>query len=317
MASKLVQDFIKHAEEQGFYILGAQVRKDGEVTDEWTRFPAKPRFETYSVAKTYVGAAAGIALAEGLFDLDEPLAASFPEETYDVTNEYALSITPRHLLTMTSGLSETMMWRDGWERKNHPNWPRYFFTDGKFDNEPGSVFLYNNANPYMLGCLIEKRAGQNIREYLRYRLFEPLGIGNVEWGDCPLGHTIAANALSINIDEMGLFGQLLVNGGEYGGKQLVPWNWVADMLTAHTQETGEFIPSDPPQPAGYGYQTWIDPVNNAGYMWGIFGQYCVMLPDKNAVVSVISLDINDGGSNGQYETSPVRKLIWDDLVTQV
>ena len=52
-------------------------------------------------------------------------------------------------------------------------------------------------------------------------------------------------------------------------------------------------------------------------MWGIFGQYCVVLPEKNAVVTVIGLDKHDGGSNGHYETSPIRQLIWDDLVTQV
>lgn len=312
----LVKKFMEDAEKKGFFILAAQVRRDGEIADEWTRFEAKPRFELYSVGKTFIGAAAGLALEEGLIALDERVMDSFPEASYDITNENAINITVRDLLEMRSGLSETMFWRDGYERKHVHDWVRFFYTDGKFDYEPGSAFLYNNANPYILGCLIEKKCGQNMREYLRYRLFEPIGIHNVEWTSCPMGHTIAANALQLNIDEVGRFGQLLVNGGECNGKQILTEEYVKEMMTSYST-TGEFIPSDPPVPAGYGYLTWIDPVNHASYMWGIFGQYCVMLPEKNAVVSVISLEKSDGGSNGVYTTSPLRKLIWEALVTQI
>lgn len=312
-----VKKFMEDVEKNGFYVLGAQIRKDGEVVEEWTRFAAKPRFETYSVGKTFIAAAAGLALEEGLITLDEKLADSFPEAAYDVTNQNALAITVKDLLTMRTGLSETMMWRDGYERKHVNDWVRFFYTNGKFDHQPGTQFKYNNANCYMLGCLIEKKCGQNMREYLRYRLFEPIGIGNVEWGDCPKGHTIAANGLSLTIDEMGYYGQLLVNGGVLNGKRILKEEFVKDMFTPFSTETGEFIPSDPPTPAGYGYQTWLDPVHKGGFMWGIFGQYCVMLPEKNAVVSVISLDKADGGSNGIYETSPIRKLIWDDMVSKI
>lgn len=312
----LVKNFVQDAQNQGFYILDVQVRKDGEVAQSWSRFGAKPRFETYSVAKTFAGVGVGIALEEGLITMDERISDTFKEESFDVTNENALRITVRDLLTMTAGLSETMMWRDGYERKHERDWVRFFYKAGKFDNKPGSVFLYNNACPYMLGALIQKKTGKNLRDYLRYRLFEPIGIHNVEWGSCPMGRTIAANGLSINADELGQFGQFLANGGVYNGKRIVSEAYVKAMLTSYS-ETGEYIPSEPPVKAGYGYQTWIDSVNDAAYMWGIFGQYCIVLPKKNAVVTVISLDINDGGSNGNYDTSPVRKLIWDDLVTQI
>lgn len=314
--AELVKQFIQNAEEKGFYILNAQARRGGEIVDDWTRFEAKPRFETYSIAKTFAGVGVGIALEEGLITMDEKISDTFKEESYDVTNENALAITVRDLLTMTAGLSETMMWRDGYERKHVKDWVRFFYTNGKFDNKPGTTFLYNNACPYMLGALIQKKTGQNLRDYLRYRLFEPIGIHNVEWGSCPMGRTIAANGLSLNADELGQFGQLLANGGIYNGKRIVSEKYVKDMMTSYSV-TGEYIPCEPPVNAGYGYQTWIDGVNHGVYMWGIFGQYCIVLPEKNAVITVISLDKNDGGSNGQYDTSPIRKLIWDDLVTKI
>lgn len=312
---ELIKKFMEDIKKKDFYILAAQIRKDGKVADEWTRFSAKPRFETYSIAKTFVGVGVGIAIEEGLITLEEKVINSFPEASYDIVNDNAINITVRDLLTMTSGLSETMLWRDGYERKHEQDWIRFFYKNGKFDNKPGTTFLYNNVNSYILGCLIEKKSGQNLREFLRYRLFEPIGIHNVEWTSCPMGHTIAANALQINVDELGQFGQLIANGGEYNGKRIVSEDYIKKMTTSY-YETGEYIPGKTPTKAGYGYQIWIDKVNQAVYMWGIFGQYCVVIPKKNIVITILSLEQTDGGSNGNYETSPLRKIIWEDIVTQ-
>lgn len=314
--TKLIEKFLTNAEKNDLYLLAAQIRKEGAIIDEWTRFSAKPRFETYSISKTFVAVGAGIAIKEGLIHLEDRVTDYFPEESYDVKNENALNMTIKDLLTMTSGVSETMLWRDGHERKHERDWVRYFFKHAKFLDQPGTTFLYNNANPYILGCIIEKQAGQNLREYLRYRLFEPLEIHNVEWTSCPMGHTIAANALQLSVDELSNFGQFLLNKGEYKGKRIVSEEFIDDMLTPYS-ESGELIPGDPPVKAGYGYQTWIDGVNNAGYMWGIFGQYCVVIPEKKAVITVLSLEPSDGGSNGKYDQSPLRQIIWQDLVTKV
>lgn len=312
---ELIKKFMEDIEKNGFYILAAQIRKDGKIVDEWTRFASKPRFETYSISKTFVGVGAGIAIEEGLITLDEKVMNSFPEASYDIINDNAANITVKDLLTMTSGLSKTMMWRDGYERKHEHDLIRFFYSKGKFDNKPGTTFLYNNANSYILGCLIEKKSGKNLREYLRYRLFEPIGIHNVEWTSCPMGHTIAANALQINVDELGQFGQLIANGGEYNGKRIVSKDYIKEMTTSHF-ETGEYIPGNTPTKAGYGYQIWIDKANQAVYMWGIFGQYCVVIPKKNIVITILSLEQTDGGSNGNYKTSPLRKIIWEDIVSQ-
>lgn len=305
--------FLENARREGFFLLEAQLRRNGEVTDHWSRFPACPRFEVYSVSKTFAGAAAGIAMGEGLIRPEERLSDSFPEEAALAAGPYAAEITVRDLLTMTSGLGKTMFWRDGWERRHVRDWIRYFYEHGDFASRPGETFLYNNANSYMLGCLIEKKSGQNLREFLRYRLFEPLEIGNPEWIDCPMGHTVAANGLVLNADELGRFGQLIANGGEWNGQRLISESYVRDMLSPGTL-TGEYLPGDPPALARYGYHIWQDSAHGAAYLWGIFGQYCVILPEKNAVITVLSLQGDDGGSNGNYGVSPLRKQIWKDLV---
>ena len=109
------------------HLIYAQVRKDGKIIEDWSRFASKPRFESYSAAKTFAGIGVGIAIDEGLISLDEKIIDSFKEESYDVTNPYAYDITVRDMLTMSSGLSNTLFWKDGWERKHEQDWTRYFF----------------------------------------------------------------------------------------------------------------------------------------------------------------------------------------------
>ncbi|PLC50208.1 hypothetical protein CR159_09400 [Pollutimonas subterranea] len=309
------EKFMRDMDAGSFHIIYAQISKDGQVIDDWARFPAKPRFESYSTSKTFTAVGVGIAIDEGLISLDERISDSFREESFDVVNPNALNITVKDMLTMTSGLSEPMFFRDSYERAHVRDWIRHFYKTGKFDNAPGTKFLYNNVNPYLLGCLIEKKAGKNLLEYLRYRLFEPLEIHNPDWTICPKGHTVAANGMAINIDEMSRFGQMLLDGGTFKGKRIISESFVRNMTTSHIA-SDDSIPGSPPIQAGYGYQTWIDDVNKCAYLWGIFGQYCIVMPEKNMVITIMALQDDDGGSNGDYNTSPLRAKIWEDLVTQ-
>lgn len=310
------QKFMNDVEKEHFHIIYAQVRKDGEIVDDWARFPAKPRFESYSTSKTFVAAGVGIAIDEGLITLDERVSDSFKAESYDVTNPFALDITVRDMLTMTTGTSKPLFFRDSSERAHCKDWIRYFYEKGEFVRAPGTEFLYNNVNPYMLGALVEKKSGQNLHEYLRYRLFEPLGIPNPDWTICPKGHTVGGNGMAINVDEMGRFGQMLLNGGEFNGKRILSADYVKDMLSSHVSLTPETIPGHPDLPMHYGYQIWVDPVHNCQFLWGIFGQYCIIMPDKGVVITIQALQDDDGGSNGNYNVSPLRMKIWEDLVTQ-
>ncbi len=306
--------FLEHVRRDGMFLLEVQLRQGGEVTDHWSRFPACPRFETFSVAKTFTAAAAGIAMEEGLLRPEDRLADDFPEAP--ALGPYAAEVTVRDLLTMSSGLEKTMFWRDGWERKHVRDWIPWFFENARFTDRPGTVFRYNNANSYLLGCMIEKRSGRNLREYLRDRLFEPLGIGNPEWMDCPRGHTLAANGLALNADELGRFGQMIADGGVWEGRRLLSGEYLRCMLTPQIA-TDELLPGEPPRRAGYGFQIWLDEARHAAFLWGIFGQYCVILPEKNAVVTVLSLQQDDGGSNGDYGISPLRVRIWEDLIDRL
>lgn len=63
-------------------------------------------------------------------------------------------------------------------------------------HEPGSVFQYNNAGPYLLGILVQRKTGMSLVDYLMPRLFEPLGISRPECEKDPLGNTFGSRRLA-------------------------------------------------------------------------------------------------------------------------
>lgn len=314
--SKQFQKFMAHVQDKNFELIYAQVRQKGEIIDDWARFQAKPRFESYSTAKSFVGVGVGIAIDEGLISLEERVSDSLKEACYDVTNPYALDLTVKDMLTMTTGTERPMFFRDSYERAHCKDWVRYFYEKGNFIYPPGTHFLYNNVNPYLLGVLIEKKCGKNLYEYLRYRLFEPLEIRNPDWTICPKGHTVGGNGMAINVDELGRFGQMLLDGGQFKGKRIVSEQFVKDMMTGQVDAGEETVPGHPDTHLQYGYQIWVDPVHKCAFLWGVFGQYCIIVPEKELVITIQGLQDDDGGSNGAYGISPLRMKIWEDLVTQ-
>ncbi len=317
--STFLTDFINEIEEKGLTVLYVQVYQDGRQLDFWSRFHAQStdgmsafegvsRVESYSMAKSFAGIGAGIAIDEGLITLDERIADSFPELTYDISDSKILGITVEDMLKMASGMSEPMFFRDSIERRECRDWLRRIYSQGEFGYERGSQFLYSNVNPYMLGCLIERKYGKNLLEYMRYRLFEPLGIGNPDMTQCPMGHTIAANGLDINCEELSRFGLMLLNKGVYNDRRIVSRAFVEAALSPQIKtDQKPFWPSKN-DTLEYGYQFWVDSANHCSYAWGILGQFCMILPDKNAVVTVQALETDN---------TVLGTLLWKHIVEKL
>ncbi len=287
MGTTVLGKILKSTEEEGLHILYAQLRQGGEIKDEFKRAVNKTRLNTFSVSKSFVSAGVGIAIEEGLISKDEKICDAFLEYVPENASENLLNTTVEHMLTMTTGLSSSLFFADNPKRYEVKDWIKYFFN-AEFDHAPGERFLYSNFNTYMTSCLIEKRAGMNLLEYLRYRLFEPLGIGNPDWTLCPKGHVHAANGLYVNIDELGRFGEMLLRYGEYNGKRIVPEKYLREATVKHTESEGEF--GSYCLNSGYGYQFWMTPIPDTFLCYGNYGQYCLVMPKKDTVISVISFE---------------------------
>ncbi|KAB8289104.1 serine hydrolase [Bifidobacterium ramosum] len=269
-----------------------QTRRAGKITADLHRLPRKTRLNMYSVSKSVTSIGVGLAIQEGLTELDEHICDALPEYVPDNPSTNLQAVTVRDLLTMSSGLRDPLFFSEDENRYRVHDWISYFFH-ADFVNQPGTRFLYSNFNTYIASCIVERRAGQNLLNYLRNRLFEPLGIGNPDWTLCPQGHVHAANGLYLTIDELGNFGQMLCQNGVFNGLHLVDERYVRDATTKH-------IDTDPDHKEkashsyGYGYQFWMAPWPGAFLCDGRYGQYCLVIPNQETVVSIMSMDPNYG-----------------------
>jgi beta-lactamase family protein len=167
--------------------------------------------------------------------------------------------------------------------------------------KPGTHFLYNTSGTYMLSAAVQKATGQTVLDYLKPQLFDPLGIENPTWEKSPQGISTGGYGLSIRTEDIAKFGQLYLQKGKWNGKQLVPAAWV-EAATARQTSNGSNPKSDWDQ--GYGYQFWRCR-HNAYRGDGAFGQYCVVLPEQDAVIAITS---------GLRDMQAVLNLVWDKLL---
>ncbi len=234
------------------------------------------RRNIYSASKSFTAAAVGIARREGLLSLDEKLTDAFPDEVPDTIPEPLAKATVRDLLTMQLGQPQAYLM--GTVRPTLPedDWVRYALSR-PFTDMPGTRFVYNNVGPYLAGILVQRRAGCDLRAYLTPRLFAPLGIRRPAWEEDPLGNTFGPAGLMLTLDEFHRFGQLLLQGGAWNGRQLIPEEWIAECGSKQA-ENGSF---------GYGYLFWLSE-HGSFRATGRNGQMTLILKDRDAVVTTLA-----------------------------
>lgn len=230
---------------------------------------------THSLCKSFVGTAVGLAVQEGLFAPDDTIANYFRDEIGFLNMGRFKDKTVQHLLTMSSGITLNEI-----SELVEPNWLRGIFNSA-VAFQPGSRFVYNSMNSYLLAALVCKTSGQSLLDYLRPRIFEPMGFGPVGWETSPEGIEKGGWGMYMLVEDMAKLGQLYLQNGQWrvGGqpRQLLPQAWVQQ--ATQTQITGE-------QGEEYGYQIWTDAQTGAYMMNGMFGQYVTVIPRLNIVIAM-------------------------------
>ncbi|MCD8330614.1 MAG: beta-lactamase family protein, partial [Lachnospiraceae bacterium] len=188
----------------------------------------------------------------------------------------------RHLLTMQTG--HPTPWLMGVQRKTmkERDWVR-FALSRPVPERPGTVFCYSNLGPYLMGVILERLTGMSLTDYLMPRLFEQLGIPHPAWDKDPLGQTFGAGGLYLTTTELARFGQTYLQRGLWEGRQVIPASWIR--LVERTEVTSEDGES-------YSLLFWRGRHDSLCAV-GRYGQYCVIVPEKNLVVAMNSMDEED------------------------
>lgn len=167
LSSRQVIDCIKALEHDLTTMNGFMAARHGKVFAEcwWAPYSAELVHCNHSFGKSYTATAIGIALKEGRLSLDEKMIDVFADEIaqWNISVPLMMTrITVRHVMTMTNGMAHHPSMFGDWIGN-------YFRTP--MAPEPGTRFAYNSAGSYMLGAIILKRTGQNMKDYLTDRLF--------------------------------------------------------------------------------------------------------------------------------------------------
>src|SRR5689334_5511393 len=254
------------------------VVRHGHVVAEgwWAPYSAERPHLLYSLSKSFTSTAAAFAQAEGLLDLDDAVIQHFPEFAGEITDPRTRSVKIRHVAAMASGHDREMLPEAVNRDRDEP--VRGFLLIPP-DREPGTVFAYSQPCTYTLASIVQRNAGMPLTRYLRPRLFDPLGIGQVGWHTFPPGREQGFSGLHARTEDIAKLGLLYLQRGQWEGAQLIPAEWAAEATSKQVANPAE---PNPDWRQGYGFQFWM---SRHGYRGdGAFGQFCVILPEQDTVV---------------------------------
>jgi CubicO group peptidase (beta-lactamase class C family) len=261
-----------------------------------TAFGPTVRHDVRSVSKTVVGLLVGIARQEGVIpDLATPVLDFYPERS-ELRSPARDAITLEHLLGMSSGLE--------WDEGDLPNdetslyWksdPVGFVLDRAQAAPPGREFHYNSGGTAVVAAVLMRATGRPLEELARTGLFDPLGITDWEWVHDLHGCPLAFTGLRMRPRDLAKIGRLVLGGGEWRGRRVVPVEWIAES-TRPRLPTGIRVPPDAPDELRYGETWWIGTVSSRGRElrfiagFGNGGQRLFLVPELDLSVVVTAGD---------------------------
>jgi CubicO group peptidase (beta-lactamase class C family) len=271
-------------EERSVECHSVMVVRHGHVVAEawWTPYsPDRPHL-LYSLTKSFTSIAVGLAVTDGLLALDDRVVDVLPDHVPQGVAARAKQLTVHHLLSMTTGHREDTL-TDAWSL-NPTDLVKGFLRVPSPD-PPGTRHAYNNATSFVLARMVERVTGRGLPELLDERLFAPMGVRMVEWDRVGSGASFGFQGLHLTTEAVAAFGEMLLRGGRFRDRQLVPREWVELATRRHIQtlqvddgsRTADWL-------EGYGYHFWT---SRHGYRGdGALGQYCLVLPEHDLVVAM-------------------------------
>ena len=275
-----------------------KVLRHGRVIAEatWSPYRAELPHSMFSVSKSFTSMAIGLLIDEGRLSLDDLVTDLLPDELPAEVSPHLAALRLRHVLEMTVG-HDVEAFPDE-DVDAGVTWAQHVLA-APIPHEPGTHWIYNTPSTYLLSCIVQAVTGGRMLDYLTPRLFQPLGIENPTWEQSPQGVDTGGWGLSITIEDLAVFGQFLLQRGQWNGTQIVPAAWIDDATAAHA-DNGNRPDASIESQQGYGYQFWR--CRHGAYRGdGAFGQLVVVMPEQDAVFV---------GTGGYADMQPVLDHLW-------
>ena len=294
--------FLRKAAAEGVDLHSVMLLRHGKICFEkwWAPHGPEEFHDMWSFSKSLTSTAVGFAVQEGSLSLSDRLTELFPDKLPSAVSDNLAKATVKDLLTMSCGHeTEPILW-------DHPDWIRAFLAH-PFAYAPGTMFQYNTMGTNMLCAALLRRTGQNLTEYLRPRLLDPLGIGEVRMRMCmPDGTEAGGAGYQLCTEDMARFITFVADRGSWQGERLLNESWF-DMAASKQIETNNpvYAPRSPDWQLGYGFQYWMCRPEGAYRADGMYGQFGIVLPKQDAALIL---------TEKTEKTQAVLSAVWDVLL---
>ena len=282
--SEAVLDFINALDEHGMHTHSIVMSRGEKIFAECYYKPFDEKFlhRTYSISKSFVAIAVGLAFTEGIMKPDDVIFDYFPEFRNENIDEYYEKCTVREMLMMRSNIGTTTRW-----------WGRFAsrveaYYSQKTNKLSGTLFNYDSIGSFLLGCIIEKLTGKNFLEYLKDGVLLELGFSKESYVlREPGGYAIGDSGVMCTTRDLLIFSRFIMRGGEWGGKQYIDPEFMAEAIKkqVHTDFTGGY---NIYETGGYGYLIWK--THPDGFSLVGMGDQLAVCDMKNDVAFVITSD---------------------------
>lgn len=272
--SKEISDDLLHSNTASFLVI-----KNGKLLHEqyWNGYTPLSKTNSFSMAKAITVMLYGKALEEGkIKDMDQNFSELHEEFK---TKPFGNNLTLKHLAQMESGLE----WDENYKNPFLPNARAYYGRSlmkatfsRKFKENPGERFEYQSGSTQLLGFAVKKAINQSLSSYLSEKFWIPLGMEqNADWSVDESGMEKTYCCIHSNSRDFAKLGQLFLDDGKAGEKQLLNLDFIEQMRTP-TEKSDEI----------YGMGLWINndnPIKHY-YFLGLQGQYIIMIPEYKMVI---------------------------------
>ncbi|RVU39348.1 class C beta-lactamase-related serine hydrolase [Hwanghaeella grinnelliae] len=241
-------------------------------------------YEIHSMRKAMLSAVVGQHVGDGprQIDLDASLEELGIDDVPIPLTALQKQATVLHLLRSMSGI-------------NHGAAASAGLTEdidrrlGKEQNQPGTIWAYNNWDYNALTTVFETRTGLSVAEAFEKDVATPLGMSefsstSVHYLADPAVSRHRAAMFRMSASDLLAFGRMYLNNGKMGSQQVIPENWIAN-ITGKAVETGiEGLRS------GHGFLWWLPSPEDTGlppgtyFAWGLGNQSLFVIPDWDTVI---------------------------------
>jgi CubicO group peptidase (beta-lactamase class C family) len=292
-SEKLAQG-LRKLQEDGVAIDSLLIVRNGYAILEANFEPYDGSFphDMASITKSVTTTLVGIAIEQGIIDLDQSVVSFFPGRSIANLDARKIALTVRDLVSMRNGMESECF--EGDEptlnvMRQSSDWVQSAL-DRKMVHPPDTHFCYDSPGMHLLSAILQEVTGITALDYARQVLFEPLGIQTVIWETDPQGYTHGWGDLHLLPQDAAKLGYLWLHKGVWEGQQIVPASWVSESIRAHSRLVGNEY--------GYGYGWWVSPIDF--YALGRGGQFIRVIPSLNIVLVI---------TGGEYDAGQMQSFL--------